>query len=96
MSNTGFKFTTTGETMMFNYPTVPTFEEVMDRQKDFLKAFVDLKVEGFKSYNKALDTATYSYFTTYNKEAEKFVVGLGNYAKEAIDYNPGKVQSSKK
>lgn len=82
--------------MFYNFPPVPTFNEVVDRQKDFAKAFVDLKVEGYKSFVKAFDDATYSFFTTYSKESEKFVVGLGNYAKEAIDFEPGKVQSSKK
>ena len=82
--------------MFYTFPPVPTFNEVTERQKDFMKAFIDLKVEGFKSYNKAFDHATYSFFTTYTKESEKFVVGLGNYAKEAIDFEPGKVQSSKK
>jgi hypothetical protein len=82
--------------MFYNFPPVPTFEEFTNRQKDFLKAFVDLKVEGFKSYSKAFDHATYSFFTTYTKESEKFVVGIANYAKEAIDYDPAKVQSNKK
>ena len=81
---------------MFTFPTVPTFNEVVERQKDFAKAFVDLKVEGYKSFAKAFDHATYSFFTTYTKESEKFVVGLGNYAKEAIDFEPGKVQPNKK
>jgi hypothetical protein len=77
-------------------PAVPTFDQLVDRQKDFLKAFVDLKVEGYKSYTKALDTFTYSYFTTYTKQAEKFVVELGNNAKEAIDFKMPEVHGNKK
>jgi hypothetical protein len=75
---------------MFTFaPTaaVPTFDQVMARQKDFLKAFVDLKVEGYKSYTKAIDNATFSYFTTYTKQMEKIVIGLGDNAKEAIDFD---------
>ena len=75
---------------------VPTFDQLVDRQKDFLKAFVDLKVEGYKSYTKALDTFTYSYFTTYTKQAEKFVMELGNNAKEAIDFDISKIHGIKK
>ena len=82
--------------MFYTFPPVPTFNEVAERQKDFMKAFVDLKVDGYKAFVKAFDNATYSFFTTYTKESEKFVVGLGNYAKEAIDFEPGKVQSNKK
>ena len=77
-------------------PAVPTFDQLVDRQKDFLKAFVDLKVEGYKSYTKALDTFTYSYFTTYTKQAEKFVMELGNNAKEAIDFDISKIHGTKK
>lgn len=77
-------------------PAIPTFDQLVDRQKDFLKAFVDLKVEGYKSYTKALDNATYSYFTTYTKQAEKFVMELGNNAKEAIDFDITKIHGNKK
>jgi hypothetical protein len=82
--------------LMYPYAPTPTMDEVVKRQKDFLKAFVDLKVEGYKSYTKALDHATYSFFTTYTKEAEKFVVGLGHHAKEAIDFEMSKVHGNKK
>lgn len=82
--------------MLYTMPSTPTADEFVKRQKDFLKAFVDLKVEGYKSYTKALDNATYSFFTTYTKEAEKFVVGLGNHAKEAIDFDITKIHGTKK
>jgi hypothetical protein len=83
--------------MLYAFPTnTPSMDEVVKRQKDFLKAFVDLKVEGYKSYTKALDNVTYSFFTTYTKEAEKFVVGLGHHAKEAIDFKMPEVYGNKK
>jgi hypothetical protein len=82
--------------MLYSMPSVPTADDLVKRQKDFLKAFVDLKVEGYKSYTKALDNATYSYFTTYTKQAEKFVMELGNNAKEAIDFDITKIHGTKK
>ncbi len=51
---------------------------VIDHNIRFINAFIDLKVEGWKAYEKALNTYTHSF---YSNQLENSTVAVEQFAK---------------
>jgi hypothetical protein len=63
---------------MFNIKTA------IDSNVSFINAFVDLKVEGYKSFTKAYDAYTMAYFAPVTKKMQDGVIKLGDNMKSAF------------
>lgn len=53
------------------------FQTLVDHNKRFWNAMVDLKVEGFKAFTQASDAYTSNFFSKQMKEADAQVEQLG-------------------
>lgn len=51
----------------------------------FHNSFVDLKVQGFKSFNKAFNELTYNFYLPLTSKLEEQVVDMGNVMKTFAD-----------
>lgn len=51
----------------------------------FHNSFVDLKVEGFKSFNKAFNELTYNFYLPITTKMQEQVVDLGSIMKNFAD-----------
>ena len=54
-----------------------TYEQWLDHNKTFWESMVDLKVEGWKSYSKATNAYTNSFFKKQLYQADQYVEKLG-------------------
>ena len=61
-----------------------TYNQFKEHNTAFMNAFVDLKVEGWKSYAKALDSYTNGFFKAQLNETTEAVVSVGDKMKTAI------------
>lgn len=51
----------------------------------FHNSFVDLKVQGFKAFNKAFNELTYNFYLPLTSKLEEQVVDMGNVMKTFAD-----------
>lgn len=65
--------------------SLPTSTEVQKKSVDFMHSMIDLKVEGFEKYMKAIDSLTNSMYTTYTKKSTDMVYEFAENAKEIFN-----------
>jgi len=56
-------------------------DQVIDHQKKFWNAMVDLKVDGWKAFSDAYDTYTMGFFKTQLKDANQQVENMAKVMK---------------
>lgn len=56
-------------------------KQMVEHNHKLMDTFVDLKVEGWKTYSKALDNYTFSFYTDQLKEMDKSVAKMADEMK---------------
>ena len=64
--------------MIYNY------NQLVNHNIKFYDAFIDLKVQGWKSYSKALDEYTQGFFIEQLKESDKLVEAIAQTMKSTF------------
>jgi hypothetical protein len=59
-----------------------TYDQLKDHNTSFYDAFVDLKVEGWKSYAKALNSYTLGFYKVQIEKSTEMVEKLGSNMKK--------------
>ena len=57
--------------------------QMVEHNQKFLDSFVDLKVQGWKAYSKALDSYTNSFYTKEMKQLDQAVDTLADTMKKS-------------
>lgn len=60
---------------------ITTYEQLVKHNKEFIDAFVDLKIVGWKTYSKALNKYTFNFFKTQIDSMDKSVDMLADIMK---------------
>lgn len=58
-----------------------SYDQLVQHNKAFIDSLVDLKVVGWNSYSKALNTYTFNFFKTQMETLDNTVEQLGNIMK---------------
>lgn len=70
---------------MFNYqPAMPTIDDIVIKNQQFLCEFVDLKQNGWNHYSKALNNLTYGFWAPWLRQADKNVANFADALKTTI------------
>lgn len=64
---------------------ITSHEQLVNHNKAFFDAFVDLKVVGWKSYSKAFNAYTFNFYKTQMNSLDNAVDQLGDIMKGKFD-----------
>lgn len=64
---------------------ITRYEQLVEHNKKFSDAFVDLKVVGWNSYSKAFNAYTFNFFKTQMETLDRSVEKLGKIMKGEFD-----------
>lgn len=60
---------------------ITNYEQLVKHNKEFIDAFVDLKVVGWNTYSSAINKYTFNFFKTQMNSMDKAVAEFGNIMK---------------
>jgi hypothetical protein len=60
---------------------IANYEQLVKHNKEFIDAFVDLKIVGWNTYSNAMNKYTFNFFKTQMNSMDKAVAKFGNIMK---------------
>ena len=70
--------------MLYHNPVMPTIDDLVVKNQQFLCEFVDLKHNGWNHYSKALNNLTNGFWAPWLRQADKGVADFAHVLKTTI------------